>query len=56
MIRFGTTQRESSINGTDDREAHPKFWNALYTRPRSEKKVKEILDKMGIEIYLPIQK
>ena len=46
----------SPVNGTDDREARPKFWIALYTRLRSEKKVKEILDKMGIETYLPIQK
>lgn len=46
----------SPVDGTDDREAHPKFWIALYTRPRSEKKVKDILDRMGVETYLPIQK
>lgn len=44
------------VDGTDDREARSKFWIALYTRPRSEKKVQHILDKMGINTYLPIQK
>ena len=48
--RFG-----SSVNGTDDREAHPKFWIALYTRPRSEKKVRAYLDSIGIENFLPVQ-
>lgn len=45
----------SSVNGTDDREARPKSWIALYTRPRSEKKVRAILDSLGIENYLPVQ-
>ena len=48
--RFG-----SSVNGTDDREACPKSWIALYTRPRSEKKVRAYLDSIGIENYLPVQ-
>ena len=46
----------SSVNGTDDREACPKFWIALYTRPRSEKKVRAYLDSIGVENYLPVQK
>jgi len=45
-----------SVSGTDDREARSKSWIALYSRPRSEKKVKAFLDKLGIEAYLPIQK
>ena len=45
----------SSVNGTDDREAHPKSWIALYTRPRSEKKVRAYLDSIGVENYLPVQ-
>ena len=56
MADFQESRGVTPVNGTDDREAHPKFWIALYTRPRSEKRVKEILDKMGIETYLPIQK
>ena len=48
--RFG-----SSVNGTDDREACPKSWIALYTRPRSEKKVKAYLDSIKVENYLPLQ-
>lgn len=45
----------SSVDVTDDREARPKFWIALYTRPRSEKKVRAYLDSIGIENYLPVQ-
>ncbi|MBD5365380.1 MAG: UpxY family transcription antiterminator [Bacteroides sp.] len=45
----------SSVAGTDDREARPKFWMAFYTRPRSEKKVRSFLDGLGIENYLPVQ-
>ena len=48
--RFG-----SPVNGTDDREACQKSWIALYTRPRSEKKVRAYLDRLGIENYLPVQ-
>lgn len=29
-------------------------WYALYTRPRSEKKLAEALQKLGIEYYLPL--
>lgn len=56
MAGFQQSRGVPAVDGTDDREARPKFWIALYTRPRSEKKVKEILDGMGIETYLPIQK
>ena len=45
----------SSVNGTDDREAYSKSWIALYTRPRSEKKVRDYLNSIGIENYLPVQ-
>lgn len=41
---------------TDGREACSKFWIAVYTRSRSEKKASLELSKLGIEIYLPIQK
>ena len=44
------------VNRTDDREARSKFWIAVYTRPRSEKKAASELNKLGIETYLPIQK
>ena len=42
-------------DGTDGREALPKFWIAAYTRPRSEKKAGSELTKMGIENYVPLQ-
>jgi len=34
---------------------HGKQWMAVYTKPRSEKKVAERLDTLGIEIYCPLQ-
>ena len=55
MLTSQECQSGSSVNGTDDREAHPKFWIALYTRPRSEKKVRAYLDSIGIENFLPVQ-
>lgn len=56
MADLSDVKYVSPVNGTDDREARPKFWIALYTRPRSEKKIKAYLDELGIETYLPIQK
>jgi transcriptional antiterminator RfaH len=32
-----------------------KLWMAVYTKPRSEKKVAERLEKAGIEVYCPLQ-
>jgi transcriptional antiterminator RfaH len=32
-----------------------KIWMAVYTKPRSEKKVAERLEKVGIEVYCPLQ-
>lgn len=44
------------VNGTDDREARPKFWIAAYTRPKSEKKAASELFKISnIETYAPTQ-
>lgn len=44
-----------TVNVTDGREALPKFWIAVYTRPRSEKKVSKELSKLGIDNYVPTQ-
>lgn len=46
----------SSDNVTDGREAHPKFWIAAYTRPKSEKKAAAEIGKVHIETYVPIQR
>lgn len=46
----------SPVNGTDDREAHSKFWIAAYTRPRGEKKACKELQHLGLEVYLPTQR
>ena len=45
----------SAVTGTDDREAHEKFWIAAYTWPRCEKKAVAEIKKLGIETYLPTQ-
>ena len=55
MLHSKESRDVSSVNGTDDREARPKSWIALYTRPRSEKKVRAYLDSIGVENYLPVQ-
>lgn len=45
----------STANVTVDREACPKYWIAIYTRPKSEKKASSILNLIGIKTYIPIQ-
>ena len=45
----------SSAHVADDREAHPKFWIAAYTRSRGEKKAATEIGKMNIETYVPVQ-
>ncbi len=57
-VNIGTQKHDSAVNGTDDREARSKFWIAVYTRPRSEKKVASELSKnksYSIETYAPTQ-
>ena len=46
---------ESAVNGTDDREAHPKHWVAVLVQVRSEKAVGDKLNALGIESYVPTQ-
>lgn len=58
MLNEQPTIVGSSVNGTDDREARSKFWIAVYTRPRSEKKLALELSKnksYSIETYTPTQ-
>ena len=47
---------ESLVNGTNDREAHSKFWIAALVQMNCEKKVASKLDKLGITNYVPTQK
>lgn len=50
-------KREISLaNGTNDREAHPKFWIAALVQMNYEKKAETKLNNLGFETYLPIQK
>lgn len=49
------TREDSAANGPVDREARPKHWIAVYTRPKSEKKAAFELTKTGIETYVPMQ-
>lgn len=52
------SERVTEADGTDDREAHSKFWIAAYTRPKSEKKAASELAKnplINIETYVATQ-
>ena len=49
------SKHESFVNGTNDREAHPKKWLAALVQMNCEKKIGAKLDKLGIENYIPIQ-
>ena len=49
-------ERSSFVNGTNDREAHPKRWVAALVHTNCEKKVATKLEKLGIENYVAIQK
>jgi len=52
------SERVTAVDGTDDREAHSKFWIAAYTRPKSEKKAASELAKnplLNIETYVATQ-
>lgn len=55
MAIFNESRGVTPVNGTDDREARPKFWIAAYTKPRSEKKAASELTKLGIETYVATQ-
>ena len=45
----------STVDVTDDREAHPKHWVAALVQMRSEKSVGKKLHDMGIENFVPTQ-
>lgn len=47
---------KSFVNGTNDREAHTKFWIAALVQMNCEKKSEAKLNNLGFETYLPIQK
>ena len=48
-------EKGSFVNGTNDREAHPKRWVAVLVHTNCEKKVASKLDKLGVENYVAIQ-
>ena len=54
MTDFHEARGVSPVNGTDDREAHSKFWIAAYTRPKSEKKAASELSKI-MKTYVATQ-
>ena len=43
------------VNGTSDREAHPKHWIAVLVQVNCEKKTATRLSKVGYETYIPTQ-
>ena len=46
---------ESFVDGTNDREAHPKHWIAVLVQMNTEQKVSTKLSKLGITNYVPTQ-
>ena len=46
---------ESLVNGTNDREAYPKFWIAALVQMNCERKSADKLTKLGISNYVPTQ-
>ena len=46
---------DSIVDGTTDREAHPKRWIAALVQSCTEKRVGTRLDKMEVENYIPTQ-
>ena len=46
---------KSLVNGTSDREAHPKFWIAVLVQMCTELKVSLRLNKLGFQTYVPTQ-
>lgn len=49
-------EKDSFVNGANDREAYPKYWIALFVKMNSERSVGLKLSKMGIVTYVPTQK
>ena len=50
-----TTSQKSIVDGTTDREAHPKRWIAALVQMCTEKRVGERLNKLKVENYVPTQ-
>ena len=46
---------DSIVDGTTDRDAHPKRWIAALVQSCTEKRVGTRLDKMEVENYIPTQ-
>ena len=46
---------DSIVDGTTDREAHPKRWIAALVQSCTEKRVGARLDKLEVENYIPTQ-
>ena len=46
---------ESTVNGTDERVAYPKYWVAALVQVHTEKSVSKKLNTLGIANYVLIQ-
>ena len=46
---------DSFVYGTNDREAHPKYWIAILVQMNTEQKSSTKLTKLGIKNYVPTQ-
>ena len=48
-------EKDSLVNGTNDREAYPKRWIAVLVQVNCEKRTATRLSKEGYETYIPTQ-
>ena len=48
-------EKGSFVNGTNDRDAYPKYWIAVLVQMNCERKSADKLSKLGISNYVPIQ-
>lgn len=51
----GNQHITSFVNGTNEREAHPKHWIAVLVQMNTEQKASTKLNKLGITNYVPTQ-
>lgn len=55
MESFNQLRKVSPVNGTDDREALPRYWFVALVQMNCEKIVDKKLQALGIQTFLPIQ-
>jgi transcriptional antiterminator RfaH len=52
----GTEETETIVLKGDPERSAKRFWYAIYTHSRAEKKVAQRIEEIGLEAFLPLQK